>query len=95
MKYIRVTWKHSNPSYPVILVSELDDAHWEIRKVEIYSDGHCGFADQSESSGDTQLSPEPIPSFEEINSDPDFHLVEIGRDEFEELWSRRHLPTNT
>jgi uncharacterized protein DUF6881 len=95
MKYIRVYWKHSEQSDLILLFSELDDDFWETRKVEVYSDGHCGFADHSGSSGDTELGLEPLPPFDEINSDPQFQLVEISRAEFEEVWSRRYLTTNT
>jgi len=63
----------------------LDDACWETRKVEIYSDGHCGYASDIQEYGKTRLGIEPIPPFEEINSDPQFQLVEIDRDEFEEV----------
>jgi hypothetical protein len=95
MKYIRCDWIHSSSEDPVVLYSELDDDRWETRKVEIYADGRCGSASQSESFGGAQLGLEPTPSFEEINSDPQFRLVEIEKREFEEIWSRRLQPGHT
>jgi hypothetical protein len=90
MKYFRCEWLHSDPDYPVVLYSEIDDERWETRKVDIYADGRRGFASQTEQSGHTQLGIESVPSFEEINSDPEFKLVEIERTEFEQVWAQRH-----
>ncbi len=89
MKYIAVQWKHQNPSYPTLLYSEVNDAGWEIRKVEVYDDGRVGYADQSVSAGDTGLSIEPLPSLAEIATDPQFEPREIGKEEFEQMWAMR------
>lgn len=89
MKYIAVKWKHQHPDEPILLYSEVDDTGWETRKVNVYSDGRNGYADQSEATGDTQLSSEPLPALEEIASDPQFEPTEITKDQFEQIWSRR------
>jgi hypothetical protein len=34
MKYLKVKWIHPFPSEPIVLMSELDDERYEIRKVE-------------------------------------------------------------
>jgi hypothetical protein len=94
MKYIRCNWIHSDPNDPVVMYSELDDANWETRKVDVFADGHCGFASETESFGNTFLGLEPVPPFDEINRDPQFELVEIQHSEFEQIWIQRHL-TNT
>ena len=44
MRYISVEWLHKFENEPVRLLSELDDEGFEIRKVEIFSDGSMGFA---------------------------------------------------
>ena len=88
MKYIRVNWRHSEPNEPIILFSELDDSLWETRKVEVFSDGHCGFASETDSNGETRLGIEPLPAFEDIASDPQFELIEISKHDFEETWSQ-------
>ncbi len=88
-RYIAVLWRHSLPEEPVELFSELDDARWERRKIEVYRDGHSGYADGTESSGSTGLGVVPIPSLEEIAADPQFTPREITRDEFEALWRNR------
>lgn len=92
MKYICVKWIHSNPTEPVLLCSELDPENWEVRKVEVWADGAKGFASETESFGSTQLSEEPLPSLDEIASDPQFQPSEITKEEFEALWEARHAP---
>jgi hypothetical protein len=89
MTHMRVRWTHSLPNAPVLLYSELDDQRWEVRKVEVYGDGHKGFASPSESAGDTILGKEQIPPLTEIRSDPQFDPSEISKDEFESVWAAR------
>jgi hypothetical protein len=89
MKYIRVDWRQSNPKYPAVLYSELDDAGWEVRKVEVFEDGRCGYASKTENAGGSQLGIEPLPPLGEIAADPQFVPAEITRNEFEEVWSKR------
>lgn len=66
MRYLMVRWIHDLCDEPVELYSELDDADYEIRKVEIYRDGRRDFADEASSSGSTMLGEGPLPSLEEI-----------------------------
>ena len=49
MQYIRVRWNHDRSDEPVELWSELDGESWEVRKVEVFPDGHLGFASRDES----------------------------------------------
>jgi hypothetical protein len=76
----------------VLLYSELDDDRWEIRKVEIFADGTCGWAGSNEANGPTRLGEAPVPSVAKIAADPEFDPVEIERGEFEEVWARRRRP---
>jgi hypothetical protein len=62
MEYLRVAWKHHHPDEPVILYSELDDYRWEVRSIEVFRDGQCGYASAEGSSGGTQLGSVPLPS---------------------------------
>jgi hypothetical protein len=89
MNYIKVKWKHSLPNEPVCLYSELDAKRWEARKVEMYRDGTCGYAGAAESGGATRLGEAPIPPLTEISCDPQFEPVEITKEEFERVWSKR------
>lgn len=95
MKYLCVKWIHDLPSEPVFIYSEIDSSQWERRKVEIYADGRMGFADASCSFGGSRLSKEPLPSMMEIARDPQFIPVEIGRAEFEKVWSAALLQRPT
>ena len=90
MKYLKVKWIHSKPEEPVLLYSELDEAHWEIRKVEVFKSGMMDFAHSEESSGTTRLGVVPVPTISEIAGDPEFEPVEITKGEFERIWSKAH-----
>jgi len=89
MKYIKVEWKHKDSDYPVAIYSELDEGSWEVRKVEVFPDGRYGYASGTESAGSTALGETPIPPLSEIASDPQFRPIEIAKQEFEEVWSKR------
>ena len=89
MTYIKVSWKHSNPNYPVLLFSELDDSRSETRKVEVFPDGTVGFADPAERAKSTGLGLEPLPPLEEIAENPEFEPEEITKEEFERMWTKR------
>lgn len=89
MTYIKVKWNHPNANDPVLLYSELDSKRLEVRKVEVFQDGHCNYASVDESSGSTRLGKEPIPSLAEIASDSQFEPIEIPIIEFEEIWANR------
>jgi hypothetical protein len=90
MMYLRVLWKHSFADEPVELLSELDEARFEVRKVEVFRDGHKGYASNTESERGTELGVEPIPHLAEIASDPQFLPEEISREEFDVAWKNRH-----
>jgi hypothetical protein len=89
MRYVLVRWKHTDPAYPVELYSELDEASWEVRKVEIFLDGHRGYADRQANHGGTRLGLEPVPPLAEIGADPQFEPTEISQEDFERIWSGR------
>lgn len=59
---ISVQWLHSNPNYPIELLSELDNERNEVRKVEIFADGRMQFANSVAHTLDTvACSPKPDP----------------------------------
>ncbi len=86
MTYLKVIWKHEPNEYPVIMYSELDDDRYETRKVEVFGDGTFGYAYDGGSSSMTILGEVPLPSFEEIDSDPQFEPVVISKNEFDKVW---------
>jgi len=87
MRYLRVRWLHGLADEPVLLYSELDEAGYEVRKVEEYADGHRDVANSGGDTGSTFLSESPIPPLESINSQPEFDGEEITADEFERVWA--------
>ena len=86
MKYIKVHWIHENTIDPIFLLSEISDLRYEVRKIEIFRDGHFGFADENNASEGTMLGIEPIPSVEDISLDPQFSASEISKSDFEKYW---------
>jgi hypothetical protein len=86
MRYLKVLWSHNLPDEPIELYSEIDDAGYEIRKVEIYRDGRRDFADGESSSGTTMLGESPLPSLEEIAEQEEFSPSLIEGVDFERVW---------
>ena len=87
MKYLKVRWRHQIVTEPVILLSELDDERYEVRKVEIFSDGRMGFASEREASAETILGEKPLPPDTEIASDPCFIVEPLTAEAFEIAWA--------
>lgn len=75
----------------MLFISELDEARWETRKIEIFPDGSIGYADSRVEHGGTRLGLVPLPSIADIAADPKFMPEEITREEFEDVWSLRAL----
>lgn len=86
MKCIRVKWIHSLLNEPVTVFSELDDDRYEVRKLEIFRDGSIRRASADASDDRTMLGELPVPSLDEINSDPQFQAEEITQSEFDTAW---------
>lgn len=84
--YLKVVWIHSIKSEPILLFSEISEHREEIRKVEVYADGRYDYADDSGATGSTMLSEMPLPSIEDIGSDPQFEPSQIEQAEFERAW---------
>ncbi len=86
MIYMRVRWIHQDQDDPVEIYSELSDARWELRKIEIFRDGRYGYASEEGSLDSMGLSLEKIPSLEEIARDPEFEPETITKKQFESMW---------
>ncbi|MFZ6727491.1 DUF6881 domain-containing protein [Undibacterium sp. MH2W] len=86
MRYIDVKWMHENRNYPIRLVSEIGLDGYEIRKLEFFRDGRCGFACESVANLGVELGSSPTPTLDNINAIGEFGGVEISEADFEELW---------
>jgi len=87
--FLYAKWKNAPADSPVEFFSELDDARWERRKVEVFADGHMGYASAAKSSSDgTRLSIVPLPPLNEITRQIEFDAKMISSDEFEAAWRR-------
>ncbi|ATB31291.1 DUF6881 domain-containing protein [Melittangium boletus] len=88
MRYSAVRWLHPGQDFPVLLLSEHDDAGWEQRKVDVYRDGRVGFADAQEAH-ETQLACVRIPGLDDVAKEMAFDPTVLTREEFEHHWARR------
>lgn len=87
MMYLRRKWHSDAPHHPYLLYSELDDQRWEVRKLYVYRNGTCAYADEHHEVG-TWLSDQPMPSLEVINADPEFEAAAIDQEVFEAAWEQ-------
>jgi len=86
MKYLKVKWQHQHFDEPIEIYSEINQDHWEIRKVELFYDGKTSYASPFYHTGSTWLAEAPIPDLAEINTDLEFEGEWISRYEFERVW---------
>ncbi len=91
MKYIRLKWNHANPDEPVWIFSEVDGAGKEIRKIECFKNGFCDVASTEKQSGTASLMTLPLPDIKALSRDPEFIPVEITKEQFEEVWTKRQF----
>ncbi len=75
-RYLKFEWHHDHDDYPVLRYSEIGDGgeelREELRKVDVYSDGHLDFADSVRSTGSTLLSEKPMLGLDKIAAQPEF-----------------------
>lgn len=88
--YLACRWTHSNAEDPVLILSELDGARYEVRKVHEFADGRLERADRI-TEATTSLSWATTPSEAELDPQADFEARPLTADEFEDYW-RRAMP---
>lgn len=84
--YMKVRWLHEHTDAPILLLNELDEERYEIRKVEVFADGRMGYAFDDTEFGGTGLAAVPVPEAIDIAADPQFIIEEITFAEFERYW---------
>ncbi len=91
MRYVKMLWKQDDPGYPATIFSEVDGEGWERRKVEIWFDGRKGYTDSEVESGGTGLGLEPWENadLEMLQTDPEFEVEYITKDQFKQVWAKR------
>ncbi len=86
--YIKIRWKHDDKEYPILLYSELDEARFEERKIEMFIDGTYGYADNKVSTRGVKLGECAVPLLSEIEKDPEFTILNTSEEEFTSLWRK-------
>lgn len=87
MEYIKVLWKGMGITQPAVIFMEVGPDRVERRRVERYADGRTTLAGSRFAEGETELCDGVAPSVAEIDADPEFVAVRIGRLEFEQAWN--------
>lgn len=87
MEYIKVLWKGMGITQPAVIFMEVGPDRAERRRVERYADGRTTLAGPRFAEGETELCDGVAPSVAEIDADPEFVAVRIGRLEFEQAWN--------
>jgi hypothetical protein len=85
MRYSKLVWRNHGPEFPDLIYSQIDDDGYEVRKVEVFPDGHYGCSDGIEQRGRTELSDRPMPE----HLDPatrDLTLLALDSQEFDRQW---------
>ncbi|WP_405924584.1 DUF6881 domain-containing protein [Streptomyces sp. NBC_00035] len=85
MYYLKVLWDHNFEDQPSAIYSEIDAEGWEVRKVEIFRDGHSTFADRMGSTGNTILGEKEI-DIRKVQSSDGLTFTEISHQSFEQIW---------
>ncbi|MGQ4597381.1 DUF6881 domain-containing protein [Nocardia sp. R6R-6] len=88
MWYLKAQWHHDLEDEPVEMFSEIGDDGFEVRKVEVYSDGHMDWADAGRRTGTTTISRMPIPTMDEIDTQVEYSALQVDAREFEAIWLR-------
>jgi hypothetical protein len=87
--YHRLIWTHSFPDDPIEIWSEIGGNRAEIRKLELFRDGRTGYANLITSSGGSQLCDQKMLLSGEVEKDADLELLEITKQQFEEMWAEK------
>lgn len=90
--YLACRWTHSNAEDPMLILSELDGARYEVRKVHEFADGGLERADRIADAA-TSLSWVTTPSEAEIDAQDEFEVLPLTADQFEDYW-RRAMPSD-
>ncbi len=86
MRYILLEWKHESEDDPILIYSEVDDANYEIRKIEVYRNGVALRYDENTEFVSNRLSDVSFPeNISEIN-DNEFFAKNIDLELFENKW---------
>ena len=89
MKYIKIHWIHNFKEEPEFIYSKIDKEGYEVKKVEIFKNGH--YIIYSENNNSDRLAEGIYPSLEELTFEEEsesMQAIEISEKEFNEVWSR-------
>ncbi len=88
MEYILVIWAQSSFEDPVVMYYEVNDQRETIRQVELYPDLTLGFASESHSYKSFITNEHPVPTIDNICSEPNLTAFQITQQQFENVWNK-------
>lgn len=89
MKYVKIHWMHNFKDDPEFIYSEIDEAGYEVKKIEIFKNGY--YIIYSENINSDRLTEGKYPSLKELTFEEkteSMQAIEISETEFNEIWSR-------
>lgn len=86
MRYIKVEWSHDLPGEPIVIYSEVDDAGWETRKIELFADGTMASADKNHGLLAELRFPDDLSEIARAGSAGEFAPPQISSREFDAIW---------
>lgn len=88
MKYVKIHWIHDFKDDPEFIYSEIDETGHEVKKIEIFKNGH--YIIYSEMINSDRLAEGKYPSLGELTFEEkteSMQAIEIAETEFNEIWS--------
>lgn len=85
--YLLIKPRQRDTNQPVTYI-EIDEDRWEVRKVDVFSDGRVTSASGKGSTGTTRLANMPTPAKSELATSSELEVIEISRAEFDEVWNK-------
>ena len=89
MKFIKIHWIHNFKDEPEFIYSAIDDERYEVKKVEIFTNGN--YITYSENINSDRLAEGIYPLLEELTFEEEIESMqafEISEIEFSEIWDR-------
>lgn len=92
MIYVKIDWHHDCPEDPICYYMELDEEGYDVRRLELFADGHYEFWDKKTPFALSDCSCFPL---EEISAQEEFSLDKLSKIQFEEILSAHPVEDET
>jgi len=88
MKYYKIAWKHNLKEEPSLILGEINDNLWEVRRIEFFQDGSFRYTDGYKKVGDIDLAENRMDE-KLLNVDGEsVRIIYISKSDFENEWNK-------